>query len=420
MLTTFGRFTDAYKPKAKLDKWNSCEKLFEEKKYIESYTDFLEYMKDEDTGNVVYMPVNGGLNFYFFQGSKEIHGTMDSSHVTAECWVAAYDKLTIPAMRRLMEMNYTLYYSRFAIKDNHIIIKFDSGTNDGSPRKLYFAFKEVALRADKQDDLLVDDFSSLKPIDVHGEQLSESEKQLKLKYFREWIGDTLKHIGELNSEQFSGAISYLLLSLLYRIDYLLTPEGILMNDIEKISWTYFTRDNKPFSEKNEAMKKSFEELLAKPDEKILKDLYRTISTFGVANPAGHQAVIDVFNSNLNNVKWYIENNHEDLALRIYEYAAGHCLFSYGLAKPTRQMFAIVMQILNEDFYTELGITEKYYDAGKKEFNKELIINRINEIVKEGSEQFPELKVITENIKFDTLPNFMRTFFTEIHNLNYNV
>lgn len=420
MAIIFGRFTDAFKSKTKLDKWNDSERKFEEKKYTESYTDFLEYLKDDTLNNVIYSQTNGTVDFQFFQGSKEIRGRMNENHVTAECWVAAYDKLTVPAMRRLMEMNYSLYYSRFAIKDNHIIIKFDSGTHDGSPRKLYFAFKEVALRADKQDDLLIDDFSTLRPIDIHEEPLPDAEKQVKLKYFRKWIDDTLKRIGELNTEQFSGAISYLLLSLLYRIDYMLAPEGTLMNDIEKISWTYFARDNKPFSEKNEEMKKSFGELLVKPDEKVLEDLYRTKSTFGVANLAGHQAVTDVFNSNLNNVKWYIDNNHEDLALKIYEYAAGHCMFSYGLAKPTRQLFAIVMQMLNQDFYSELGINDKLYNADNKEFNKELVINRINDIVKEGVEQFPELKIVTDNLKFDTMPNFMRTYFAEIQGLNYNV
>jgi len=420
MAITFGRFTDAFRPKSKLDKWNECERKFEENKYIESYIDFLEYLKDDSTDNVIHSRTNDTIDFKLFQGSKEIRGTMDEKHVKAESWVAAYDKLTVPAMRRLMEMNYSLYYSRFAIKDNHIIIKSDSGTHDGSPRKLYFAFKEVALRADKQDDLLIDDFASLKPIDVQAEPIADAEKQVKLKYFRKWIDDTLKRVGELNTEQFSGAISYLLLSLLYRTDYLLVPEGTLMNDIEKISWTYFTRDNKPFSQKNETMKKSFEELMKKPDEKILEDLYRTKSTFGIANPVGHQAVTDVFNSNLNNVKWYLENNHEDLALIIYEYAAGHCLFSYGLAKPTRQLFHLVLQMLNEDFFGELGITDKIYDSKKKEFNKELIISRINGIVKEGSEQFPELKINTENIKFDSLPNFLRSYFTEIQGLNYNV
>lgn len=420
MPITFGRFTDAFKPKAKTDFWSKSEKLFEEKKYMDSYDAFFNYLKDNTTNNVSWKRENSHISFELQQGSKTVEGTINENKITAQSDIAGFEKLSVAFMRRLMEMNYTLFYTRFALKDKGIYIKFDSGVQDGHPRKLYFALKELAIRADKQDDLLLDDFSTLKPADnLNIEQIPQEEKEIKYTFFRKWIEDTLKRVSELNEDSFSGAISYLLLDLLYRIDYLLTPEGTFMYDLEKISWGYFTKDKKPFQEKNRKMKEDFQKLLEKPKEAILEDLYRTKSTFGIANPSNHEAVTGAINSNTGNVKWYIDNNYEDIPPIIYEYIAGHCLFSFGLAKPAIKLFGLLYRITRTDYFSALGFKENYYDEKSKKFNEQAVKDKINEIIKEGSEQFPELKLNTDNLKFDSLTDFLRTYITEIQNLNFS-
>jgi hypothetical protein len=421
MPITFGRFTDAFKPKAKIDLWSKCDKLFEEKKYTDSFDAFFEYLKDDSVNNLSWKRENNHINFEFQQGSKTIHGSIDEHKISAQTRVAHFDKLSVSFMRRLMEMNYSLYYTRFAMKNDGIFIMFDSSVLDGSPRKLYYALKELAVRADKQDDLLVDDFSALKPVDMTGiEQLSAEEREIKYSYFKKWIEDTLKRISELKEESFSGAISYLLLDLLYKIDYLIVPEGTLENELEKMSWGYFTKDNKPFEEKNSEMKESFEKLLAKPKEEIIADFYRTKATFGIANPAPHQAVLDAINSNINNVKWYVDNKYDDIAWIIFEYMAGYSLFSYGLPNPDIKLFNLLYNITQQDYFTALGFKEKYYDTASKKFDEQAIKNKIDEIVKEGSEQFPELKFNTGELKFDSMVSFLRSYITEMQKLNFNI
>jgi hypothetical protein len=421
MTITFGRFTDAFKPKAKIDLWNQAEKLFNDKKYAESHDAFFSYLKDDSLDNVSWKKENNHFDFSFQQGSKTIRGSIDERKIDAETRVAHFEKLGVSFMRRLMEMNYSLYYTRFAMKDDDIYIKFDSGVEDGHPRKIYYALKELSLRADKQDDLLVDEFSALKAVDISGEeQIPAEEKEIKYTYFKKWIEGALKRISELKTESFSGAISYLLLDLLYKIDYLIVPEGSYENELEKISWAYFTKNNKPFEEKNREMKEAFEKILAKPKEDLLRDLYRTKATFGIANPAPHQAVVDAINSNINNVKWYVDNNYEDIAWIIFEYIAGYCLFSYGLPKPDINLFHLLYNIAQQDYFTALGFKEKYYDAASKKFEEQAIKDRINEIIKEGTEQFPELKFNTDNLKFDNMVSFLRSYITEIQNLNFTV
>jgi hypothetical protein len=420
MSITFGRFSDSFKPKAKLDYWNKSEKLFYDKAYPDSYEAFFMYLADEEMKNVNFSRNGENFEFEFPQGSKYIKGHVKDGKIIAEADIAEFEKTSVAVMRRLMEMNYSLFYSRFALKDNKILIRFDSTVPAGPPRKLYYAFKELATRADKQDDILTGDFSQLKLIGTTAiEALPESEREIKYRYFRKFIEDMLKRIGELNEEQFSGGISYLLLNTAYKIDYLITPEGTLMNDLEKISFEYFAKDNKPFQEKNRVMKESLKKLLDLPKEKVIKDLYKTRSTFGIANPAPHQAVLDLFNNNINNIKWYVENNYPDIAITIYEYLATYCLFSYGMPRPDTNLFGLMMNIINQDYYIEQGIPEQYYDTKTGKFSEQLVKDKIDSIIKNGLELYPELKFNTANLKFETLTSFLKTFIAEMQQLNFN-
>ena len=349
-----------------------------------------------------------------------IHGAIENGKVTCEADIAEYDKLSVAFMRRLMEMNYSLFYSRYALKDNRICIKFDSTIPAAPPRKLYYAWKELATRADKQDDVLTDDFAMLRSIgNSHIEQLPEAEKEIKYNFYKSWLDNTIKRINELNEDAFSGGISYLLLNLAYKLDYLIAPEGTVMNELEKMSWEYFAKDNKPFVEKNKKMKESLQKLADMPKEKVLEDLYRVKSTFGIANPAPHQAVIDLFTNNLQNVKWYLDNNYLDIAVVIYEYLATYCLFSYGLPKPDGKFFHLMLNITNQDYFTALGAGEMLYDYTSGKFREQAIIDKINAIIKDGNIQYPELKFNTANLKFDSMVNFLKTYVAEIQQLNYN-
>ena len=421
MPITFGRFSDSFKSKSKLDFWNKSEKLYIDKQYFDSYEAFMNYMRDDESGNVRFSRSGENIEFEFPQGSKMIRGYVKDGKVLAESDVAEFEKPNVAIMRRLMEMNYMLYYTRFAFKDNKILLKFDSTVPASPPRKLYYAFKELATRADKQDDLLTDDFAQLKMAGLSGiEEIPANEKEIKYKYFRMWIEITLKRISELNEDAFSGGISYLLLDTAYKIDYLILPEGTLMNDLEKLSWNYFARDNKPIQEKNRAMKETLAKLLELTKEKVFEDLYRTKSTFGISNPAPHQAVLDLFNNNINNIKWYIDNNYQEIAVSIYEYLATYCLFSYGMPRPDAKLFHLMMNIINQDYFNELGIKERYYDSASAKFNVQIIKEYIAGVIKEGLELYPELKFNSDNLKFDSLLSFLRTFIAEIQQLNYNM
>lgn len=159
----FGRYSDNNKAVAKIDKWNEAEALFKAKKYYKSIAAFFDYLKDDETENVQHVQEGNKGTFLFYQGSKVIRGFYDEEKLEAETYLATMLQPSVPVMRRLLEMNFNLYYSRYALKDDKISMLLNSDIETANPSKLYYGLKELATKADKQDDLLVQDFTSLQP-----------------------------------------------------------------------------------------------------------------------------------------------------------------------------------------------------------------------------------------------------------------
>ncbi len=112
---SFGRYSDNNKPVEKVNRWTDADNLFKEKKYPESLDAFFEYLRDDAIDNVVHERNEGNGRFQFYQGSKIIRGNYDNEHLHAEVTLAKMPNANVPVMRRLLEMNFSLYYSRYAL-----------------------------------------------------------------------------------------------------------------------------------------------------------------------------------------------------------------------------------------------------------------------------------------------------------------
>jgi hypothetical protein len=116
----FGRYSDNNKPVGKIAKWTSADTLFREKKYAESLDAFFDYLSDDEAQNVKFQRNGSSGTFEICQGSKIAKGTFDSNAIKAEITLAKMPQPSIPVMRRLLEMNFTLYYTRFALDGDRL------------------------------------------------------------------------------------------------------------------------------------------------------------------------------------------------------------------------------------------------------------------------------------------------------------
>ena len=417
----FGRYSDAYKGRDHYDAWDNALNLFEEKNYLDAYIEFLKFLYDEHEHNVKWEKKDGGLSFEILQGSKKIIGFANVLKLKVEAKVAKANDLNINFMRRLMELNFKLEYSRYCLDDdNHITIVFDTYVLDGSPYKLYYALKEVATKADKLDDLLLDEFQMLKAIDVSLQiPIPDSIKQIKYDFIQNQIKAVFHEIdhGKLDSSQYPGATAYQLLNLCYKLDYLIKPEGYMMEELERIHRLYFAKNGKDMASKNQILRKEFQQLLDRPKADFFKEMYRVNSTFGITLPVNHDRVINFISGELGNMDWYQEHGYTNAACAISGYIVGYCLFYYAVPKPDLELFHLYYQIMDSDYFSALGFTPKYYNTSTNKFDKKAIKHKIHDIQHINENKYPRLKANTKLLQFDSLDSFAKSYLTMIQKLD---
>jgi len=415
---TFGRYSDNNKPVEKVNRWTDADNLFKEKKYTESLDAFFEYLRDDSVSNVVHERNERHGRFEFYQGSKIVRGSYDNEHLQAEVTLAKMPNASVPVMRRLLEMNFNLYYSRYALNGEILCMRFDSEIETANPNKLYYGLKELSTKGDKQDDLLVQDFSALQTTDTaHIMEIPTGEKEVKFQWLQKWIADMLAYIKTLDADKFSGGIAYLLLALAYRIDYLIVPEGKVMHELEKIVEIYFKKDERQTIEKNRDMIAGFERLKNIPKDEVFASLYRSRHTFAIVSPQNYKTVSDaIYNAN-QNINWYRENNYPSIGAMIAEYGISYCQYSFSLPRPVTELFHLFMMVNYGDYFRALGFLADYYDPEANRFDTDKIMDRVRQITNTWKPKYPNLKLKLENIKYDSILNFNVSFTTEIEYLN---
>ena len=415
---SFGRYSDNNKPVAKTNRWTDADNLFKEKKFTESIDAFFDYLRDDAVENVVYERNGAEGRFHFYQGSKIVRGSFDQEMLKAEVTLARMPQPSVPVMRRLLEMNFNLFYSRFALDNERLCMRFDSDIETASPSKLYYGLKELSTKADKQDDLLVQDFAVLETVDnEHVAVIPEQEKAVKYEYLQKWINQVLETVNGLDADKYSGGIAYLFLSLIYRIDYLVAPEGKLLNELEKIGGIYFKKDERPVVEKNRDMAEEFKKILLYTREEVYSYLIRSRYTFSIVAPQQYKTIAESIHGANQNLPWYRDNQHPAIACQIAEYGISYCQYSYSLPRVITELYHLYMKVNYPDYFRALGYTKELYDPQSGRFNEEEIIGAIKTTQQQWREKYPLLDFKTQNLRFDSLVNFCHTFTNELEFLN---
>lgn len=417
----FGRYSDSYKSPSNYEAWDKALDAFEAENYLESFKHFFVYLGDERANNVLVESTESGLHFELFQGSRRITGFADGQKLKAEAKIAKATSLNVGFMRRLLEKNFHLKYGKFALDgEDNICIVFDTFAIDGSPYKLYYALKELATNADKQDDLLLDEFSILQPISSsHILSLPHEEKEIKYGFF---LSQTRRVIEDFEQQEdardtFPGGITYLLLNLIYKLDYLLKPEGYLMEALERIHRKYFEEDGQTTTQKNTALRKELESLLKRSKEDYFKEFYRVTSTFGITNPVNHDRVVNFIDTELSNMDWYSENGYPSIAMAIPGYIVGYCLFNFAVPKPDRELLHLYYRITEAPFFQQLGFKPVLYVPETGNFDVKAIKRAIEDTVDQNKQRFPNLNANLNLLDFSGLIPFSRSYMQMIRNLD---
>ncbi len=415
-----GHYSDNNKTVWQVEKWGESDRLYKEGLYKESIFAFFDYLYDEQQQNLQVEKGEDYTRFQLYQGSKIVRGELDSSMLRAEIALANMPEPNIAVMRRLLEMNFNLFYCRYSLKDKTIYVRFDSRLDTTTPNKLYYGLKELATKADKQDDLLLSEFSSLSAIDTdHVQALPDNEITVKLKFLRQWIISTLDNIESIDHEKFAGGISYLLLTLVFRIDYLIAPEGKLLSELEKIAGSYYGKDEKASVEKNLTMIAGFKRILEKTDQEIAVQLFRSKYSFAIVPPQNFKSIKDIIDTALQNMTWFRDNGYPEIANKVMEYGLAYCQYSFSLPRPLTELFKLFMQINYPEYFTALGYNTIYYNEERVRFEVEEIEDQLQDIITTWKPKYTGLQFSTKKLRFDSLVHFNQRYLEEITSLQFD-
>jgi hypothetical protein len=418
---SFGRYTDAYKTKAQIQTFDHALERFEAGEHMEAYKAFLTYLKDEHADNITWREdEEGTLHFELWQGSRRVTGTASKTKVKAESNVALADDLNVGFLRRLMEANFSLKFSRFALSpDNALSIKFDTHGVDGSPLKLLHAFRELAIHADKQDDLLLDEFKTLRPAEerTFGD-IPDAEKEVKYAYIQQEIKTVFDEIDKAKPDpnQYPGTYAYLMLALAFKFDYLIRPEGFMMDVMERIHGIYFAKNDRTPQVKVANIRKEFQKLVERPKEAFFKEMYRTRSTFGVSPAVPHQNLVTLIDGELPNMEWPLQQNHMALALAVPQYIAGFALFHYAPPKPDREFLHLFFQVMEPQLFRDLGFPIPYIDTEGR-LNKAEILKAIKNIRDINRADYPRCKPNVDLLDFSSEALFAKSYLQMLRGLD---
>jgi len=358
----FGRHTVNLKEQEEQVLLSEAIRLFEDNRRIEAIEYLLNYLRNDLEDNLSYDVENHEIFFELLQGSKRIYGRCSEEKCVAIAEIATVSKPNIGLYRKLLDRNYLLKYCRFCLQEDKLILKFDSYTMDASPHKMFHALKEISINADKYDDILVDEFDELENI-LSGKikHLDKGILDTKEQYLRTEISELLKKLetqhGQL--ETYHSGVSYLLLHCTYKLDYLIKPEGYVMELLEKNHRIFFEKNNKSSATKNEEIKENLQLILDRSSAQLREEFYETQHTFDYTKPAGHHQLRALINAELPKASNYRAAKQNDIALAIMGYIASYSLFHYSLPTPDLDMLHLLIRVHEEQYFHTLGFSPEY-------------------------------------------------------------
>ena len=398
-----GRASDAYKTPAQYRMWDEAIVHHRKGEFVQALMKLIEFIALPDRQNLK-MKEGRDIAFCFYQGSKRIEASLHKEYFRAHVQLAGIIEPDEIWMQQLLESNYHLQYCRYSIKDETVRLLFDSPVMDLTPHKFYYALRELAIVADKMDDLLLQDFPQLKPIDnQHVVSLDAAVVQEKVKFFKSRLGhylDTWSDIGREDARYH--LMSYSTLDLVYTLDYLLTPQGKIMDAFERIHNLYFNMSLGQNARKNQEAFRILGELISRTDQEIAREFYEVRHTFGVVKPVDAETIQALFRGEINNLRWYASKGDDRAVEHVAGYLFGFSMFSYAPPEPLLRLCQLFFQLRDERYLQTLDAQWKVYGNDSGHYNLRALNRHLRRLENEFNESYPHIELSTARFEGETL------------------
>ena len=419
----FGRFSDAFKPIENYQCWEESLLLFDQGKRFTAFQLFFKYLKNEKGENISVSQLHGVLNFELIQGSKKLTGTISAQSIHVQSTLIKSKEYPSELMKELLHENYNLKFCKFALEQEgaHYVLKLVASlpAKLTSPYKLYHVLRELALAADKKDDLLYSeyDFASLdaghlnRPIpDADKEALSSFVQRIfrKVLYVRD------NH--DIDTNEYPSAFRYLLLAAVYKVDFLVKPEGYLMDQFEKVDGLAFSGQAITPKDVNQKIVFILKEILEREPNLIKQELYHIDATFSF-NPVIQSAQVrDTISSELPTMDWYLEKGYDEYATAIVDFIIGYLLFNFIVPPPCKALFLLYYRIREPELFIDLGYQDlPFY---QKKLSSTVIKKEIKAVLDDFQGRFPYLDAPLDLLQFGSMATFGKSYMEMVAEINF--
>lgn len=415
----FGRFAEPEETEEMITMRNTSDHLYKTGDYLGAYVSFFEYMRMQGgpAVEITFDAETQTLYFDIIQGSKIVKGAITAGQVFTWADIAEFDTLDVALMRFLLTQNTNFAYCKYAIYDNTIALLQRCPTQDMSPEAFNEMLSEIAISADSIDDILVEQFPNLHAINTENIiPLPETEKTAKIKYMRKWIQDAKTKVQSTSDDP---TRTYIILTAIFKILYLISPEGSLLHRFKQIYTIYATGYNpeeRNSPEINFKMLAELDEILQKSDEEIGVSIYKVRAVFPEISYMSFPEMAESFNTHFRLIDTCIDSNRYDIALTMCEYTAGLNHVHHGMPPIAQDLLLIMWRVLNSDYFTELGFDDGFITESTQTPAAIKISHEIESTIKKYSKKYPTLAFNTADLDFGTLTGFAYTFLKEFAEL----
>ncbi len=412
----FGRYLSCNKSPSLNRKYNESLRLYNEGKYKESVDVLMDYLNDSTQQNVVSSQFNNQKEYKIFQGIQKVHLEIIDDEINIYARIGRYEQISPSLFRYILSKNYNFHYSSYAINNNEIILKSNSKISETSPEKLFFVLKEVAMNSASDSESFIREFDL--NVNIDAPLTTEKFSNVKIKYLKLWISDTLAIIEKMDQEKDLVIISYYLLTLLFRIDFLLVPEGEVKQLLNK-SLISYNQKSLSSTARLDSIKVYLNEVLKLPSADLINSFVKHKYTFSIIEASSHKQVYEFILKQLDeNSKLTSRPSDKSYTACLNEYIIGYCMYYFGVYPATKKLITLIYNVLHPEFFREMGLVNNFYDEKLNSLNKIEIENEIKRIINDERKEYPHLGIISVNINFNSLPLFCKSLLNEITYLNF--
>jgi hypothetical protein len=279
-----GRYSDAYKSAAQRTAWEQAVRWFSKRAYLRSMQYVLHYLHDPMEQNLHWMSDrHGNISFELLQGSRKISGACTTMKVEGITTLGMMSSYSEELLRTLLEINYGLQYCCYALEESgRIVMHFSLPVEEAIPDRVIAALRELALESDRMDDLLVDRFPDMQPVrEPHVRAKPVEEVMLRVSWFRHKVSHLIAwyHQEQRLHEKYPVGFSFALLDTLFKMEFLLTPQGPLREIIDELLSQYLHNRSIVLRDQHQWALRKLEVLMAQSDEELGREFYDVTATF---------------------------------------------------------------------------------------------------------------------------------------------